>query len=353
MEACLDLKVVRVVEETEDAKTFIMHEAEGKEISFLPGQFLTLIFDLDGEEQRRTYSICTSPFELPDIGITVKKSGEGFASDYFVSHVKEGDRFRAFQPLGKFTVEPDPDQTRDIVLIGAGSGITPLMSILKTVLFTEPLSRIFLYYGNRHIDSIIFRKELNDLVDHYTGRLKIRHILSRADSGWVGLKGRMDEDMITFLLQEDKPSSDAHYFICGPSGLMESAIAALKNSGIEITRIHTEYFHVEILQNEYADEADLKERKVTIIFEGKEHIVSVPPYDSILTSALEKGIDLPNSCQMGQCGSCMAKIISGKINLVEQSALSEEQIRQGYCLTCVGFPMSDDIVIDFDETSRF
>lgn len=348
------LKIIKIVTETPEVKTYIFNETTGKEIYFLPGQFLTFSINIDGEELRRSYSISTAPFELPNIGITIKKSNNGYVSNYLVDNLKEGDILKAFPPLGKFTAEPlSPETNRQLILFGGGSGITPLMSIIKSVLYLEKQSSIILIYANRNIDSIIYRKELDELEILYTGRFKIIHILSQPDKEWKGLKGRINSNTVTEILNNLKITNETHFYICGPSGMTNEILSALEKLNINAERIHTEYFRVIILQNEPEDEIEIKARKVTIIMEGKEHIVNVEPYDSILSSALEQGLDIPNSCNIGQCSTCKAKLISGKINLVEQTALSDSEIAQGYCLTCVGFPLSDDIVIDYDATKNF
>lgn len=346
-------KIIKIVVETSEAKTYILNEISGKKINFLPGQFLTFSISIDGEELRRTYSISSAPFELPNISITIKKSLSGNVSNYLVDNLKEGDILKAFPPLGKFTVEPSSETCRQLILFGAGSGITPLMSIIRSILYLEKQSTITLIYVNRNLDSIIYRKELDELEQLYNGRLKVIHILSQPGEEWKGLKGRINSSMAVDLLNQLNVTKETHFYICGPTGMTNEILNTLEKLNIEAERIHTEYFSVIILQNAQDDDIEIKARKVTIIIDGKEHIVNVEPNDTILSSALEQGLDIPNSCNIGQCSTCKAKLISGKINLVEQTALSDSEIAQGYCLTCVGFPLSDDIVIDYDATKNF
>lgn len=349
----LTLKIVRIITETSEAKTFILNEATGKSLNFSPGQFLTFSLNISGEELKRSYSICTAPFELPNIGITIKKNLNGFVSNYLVDNLKEGDVLKAFSPLGKFTAEPSSEIKRNFVLFGTGSGITPLMSIIKSILYIEKESKIVLIYGNKNIDSIIYRKELDEFERLYEGRFKVIHTLTQPDNEWKGLKGRITSNFAIKILSDIKITDDTHYYICGTAGMMNEVLSALEKLNIDPHRIHTEYFSVIILQNAFDEDIETKTRKVTIIQDGKEHVITVEPNDSILSSALEQGLDIPNSCNIGQCSSCKAKLVSGKINLVEQTALTDEEISQGYCLTCVGFPLSDDIVIDYDATKNF
>lgn len=351
----LHLKVRDIREETAGAGTIYFSENNGKEISFTPGQFLTFPLLIDGVEKRKSYSICTSPAELPLIGITIKKTNDGYSSNYILDNLTPGDILTAYPPMGEFTVHLDPGTSRELVLVGAGSGITPLMSILKAALYVEKESTVKLYYGNRDEGSIIFRSQLEDLEKFYGRRLKIVHFLSapKETLNENQINQRITRSSFKRRLQSDGFGPDAQFYICGPEGMMTGVINALRDLGVNSSRIHTEYFKITISQDPYINEENIKTRHVTVIFEGKEHIITVKPYDSILQSALEQGLELPNSCQMGQCSSCRARLISGKINLVEQTALADWEINEGYCLTCVGYPMSDDVVVDYDATARF
>lgn len=356
----LALQVHKIIRETPDSKTFLFKEVNGKNISFLPGQFLTFPLLINGEEVRKNYSICTAPFELPVIGITVKKTAEGHSSDFIIENLHEGDVLRSYPPVGEFTIDPSAGNKSELVLIGAGSGITPLMSILKTTLYIEERSQVTLYYGNRNEESIIFRQNLEDLQKLYNKRLKVVHFLtqpsepaSTKDQFSCIVRGRITRESFKERLKTDGFTENTHFYICGPEGMIAGVINGLRDIGVNAPRIHTEYYKITIAQDAFVDEAEIKTRKVTIIFEGKEHVITVKPYDSILESALKQGLQLPNSCQVGQCSSCRARLISGKINLVEQTALEDWEIKEGYCLTCVGFPMSDDVVIDYDATARF
>lgn len=344
MDQLLSFRVSEIVQETEDTKTFILFE-ESNQIKFEAGQFLTFSLSIEGEEIRRSYSISSAPYELPGISITMKRSAEGFASNFLFEKVKPGDILHAYPPIGEFTAE-SAGSASEIYLIGAGSGITPLYSILRQMLHSGTDKKINLIYGNRDENSIIFCRELNQLASAYPQIFKLHHILSKPGPGWQGLKGRINRSFINSFLQS-RNTENAHFFLCGPPGMMIEVISTLKNLNVNSGQIHQEYFKITILQNA-EDEEDQKIRFVTILIEGKEHRIAVRPADSILESALEQGLEIPNSCRVGQCTSCRARLISGKINLVDQTALSEKDIEMGYCLTCVGFPLSDDIVIDYD-----
>lgn len=342
----LNLEVISAKRETEDTISLILKEKSGKEVSFTPGQFLTFIFDYEGGEVRRGYSICTSPNQLPEMGVAIKRVGEGFTSDYLFDKLKEGEVFQSVPPLGNFTIETDPNTKREMVLFGAGSGITPLMSMLKAVLENEPESKVTLIYGNRNEDSIIFRDELNELEEKYGNRFKVYYTLSRPSDEWKGHTGRITIDKTRQLYKDISPSEDAHYYLCGPEGMMLNVIDALKENGVAKDHIHREIYSTTVVDDEDVDDETYE---VTIIFGDKKKKVTVPPDKSILECALDEGFDLPNSCQFGICGTCRAKLLSGKLKLVDQTALSEEELEQGYCLTCVGHPASDNVVILYED----
>jgi len=345
MDQLLSFKIVDIIQETDDARTFLLREETGR-ILFEAGQFLTFSLMIDGEEVRRSYSISSAPYELPFVKITMKRSPGGFASNFLFENLKIGDNLCAYPPIGEFTTKT-AQNVKTLYLIGAGSGITPLISIIKDVLHTRTDKEINLIYGNRDISSIIFHEELNKLAQQYSDKFKVIYVLSQPDVEWDDLKGRINKSLITSLLKNTN-ISDVHFYLCGPPGMMIEVISALKNLNVYSDQIHQEYFKIIIMQNADEDEEEVKQRQVTILFEGKEYSIPVRPRDSILDSALEHGLEIPNSCRVGQCTSCRARLISGKINLVDQTALSEKDIALGYCLTCVGFPLSDDIVIDYD-----
>lgn len=348
MDQLLSFIILDIIQETENVKTFILQEATNQ-LTFKAGQFLTFSLMIDGEEAKRSYSISTAPYELPNVGITMKKSQNGFASNFLFENLQKGDTLNAYPPIGEFTFD-SAKGVKEVYLIGAGSGITPLFSILKDVLHTHKNLKINLVYGNRDLNSIIFRETLQQLEKQYPEKLSVTHVLTNPKNQFQGFKGRITKSLITDLLKE-KNLSQAHFFICGPPQMMIEVISGLKALNVYSDQIHQEYFKIIIKQNADEDEEEIKERCVTLLFEGKEYRIPVRPKDSILESALEHGIEIPNSCRVGQCTSCRARLISGKINLVDQTALSEEEIEAGYCLTCVGFPLSDDIVIDYEMKS--
>lgn len=345
----LNLVVDEIIDETHDTVSILLHEKDGRDLSFIPGQFLTFIFDVDGKETRRGYSIWTTPDELPQVGVAIKKFKDGISTKYLLEDLKVGDVIHSLPPLGNFIVEPKSENARTLIMFGAGSGITPLMSHLQSVLKHEHKSKVILFYGNHDEKSIIFNDRLNELSEKYPERFSIEHNLSNPSEDWVGLHGRIDRERATELL--DKYEKDitpkTEYYLCGPEGMMQTAMDVLKERGVERKKIHREIYTTKILDE--TEEFEQKEREVTIILRGERYKVIVQPDETIQEKALELGLEIPNSCQFGNCGTCKAKLLSGKLQLVEQTALTEEDIKQGYCLTCVGRPASDNVVIMYED----
>ncbi|MDZ7766720.1 MAG: ferredoxin--NADP reductase [Melioribacteraceae bacterium] len=345
----LNLVVDEIHHETKDTLNILLHEKDNRDLSFIPGQFLTFIFDADGNETRRGYSIWTTPDELPQVGVAIKKFKDGVTTKYLLENLKVGDVIKSLPPLGNFIIEPKKVNKRNLVMFGAGSGITPLMSHLQSVLKYEQMSKVLLLYGNRDEDSIIFKDRLQELQNEYPERLKIVHSLSQPNDAWDGLKGRIDREKVLDLFEnyQDWINSKTEYYLCGPEEMMQMIMDLLKEKDVERKRIHREIYTTKILDE--TDEIEEKDREVTLILNGERHKLIVPPDEPILQVGLAQGLDIPNSCQFGNCTTCKAKLLSGKLKLVEQTALSEEELEQGYCLTCVGFPASDNVVIMYED----
>ncbi|KUG26205.1 flavodoxin reductase (ferredoxin-nadph reductase) family 1 [hydrocarbon metagenome] len=345
----LNLIVDEIVNETHDTISILLHEKDNRDLSFLPGQFLTFIFDADGIETRRGYSIWTTPDDLPQVGVAIKKFKDGVTTKYLLESLKVGDSITSLPPLGNFTVETNQENERTLVMFGAGSGITPLMSHLQAILKYEPKSKVILFYGNHDEDSIIFYDKLNSLQKKYSDNFFIEHCLSKPKRNWNGVHGRIDSVKSIELLDKYKThfTGQVEYYLCGPEEMMQTVMNILKERNVDRKNIHREIYTTKVLDE--TDEIEEKEREVTIILQGERHKVLVMPNETILEKALEQGLEIPNSCQFGNCSTCKAKLLSGKLKLVEQTALSEEDIKQGFCLTCVGYPASDNVVILYED----
>ena len=349
------LKVQEIVRETSD--TIIIHfEQPAAPIAYHPGQFLTLIIDMKGEKVRRSYSMCSSPHADQTLAVAVKRVSNGKVSNFLNDHLKVGDTMEVMEPMGSFTPNLNPNFERHLVMIGAGSGITPLMSIIKSALSMETRSQVSLIYGNRSRQSIIFGKELEALQAKYSGRFKFIHVLSQPDSTWNGPQGRLNQTLILKVLEQlsnvEKP--DTEFYMCGPEGLMDEVKKALAIMHVPTQRVHKESF---VSSTSAAAPAAVAEepvsnvvvtREVTVIYEGSEYKFTVTPKQTILEAALDRDIDLPYSCQSGMCTACRGKCLSGKVKLDEEDGLSEHELKEGYVLTCVGHPLTGNVVIEID-----
>lgn len=386
----LTLNVVELTHETADAITIHLERADRQPVPSQPGQFLTLIVPCGTGKrpERRSYSLSSTPADAPRLSVTVKRVPGGLVSNHLLDTVRVGQTIEAMAPLGNFTTDVNPSQARQVVLIGAGSGITPLMSILKTVLQQEPQSRVLLVYGNRNEDTTIFREQLQRLEQQYAGRFEVEHVFSQpkqaakpSGGGLLGRlfgggssapaqpaaehrhTGRLNRTMLLRILEQRQGSApaQAEYFMCGPEGMMTEAKAALELLGVPADRIRRESFvaasdsaeaaaaqpegHGTVLAD---DKEEISARKVTVQYEGTEYVVEVQPGQTMLDAALDQDIDLPYSCQAGLCTACRGKCLSGKVHLDEREGLSDREIQQGYVLMCVGHPLTDDVVIEID-----
>lgn len=344
------LVVKEITHETPDTATFTFWHPVHQAISYQAGQFLTLCPEIGGKKVRRSYSMSSSPHTDASLAITIKRVVNGLVSNYLLDTLKVGDAIEVVEPMGKFVPKLNPLSTRDVVLFGAGSGITPLISIAKSVLTIEPNSRVFLYYGNRNQESIIFKKNLEELEEKFGNRLYITHILSQPQGVWVGEEGRISEGWAVRKLRASEVKIDtAEFFLCGPEGMTNDLRAGLKLLGVPADRTHFELFHSSPDIPEETDSQDtLQTQQVTIIYEGETHTVEVKPHQTILEAFLDQDIDLPYSCQAGMCTACIGKCTQGKVKMDEEDGLTEKEIQQGYILTCVAHPMSKNVVIEIE-----
>lgn len=347
-----DLTVKNIVHETKDAISIVFEQPANK-IQYKSGQFLTLIVNIDGRDVRRAYSLCSSPFADTDLAVTVKRVDKGLMSNWLPNNLKAGQKLKVMEPMGQFTTEFAATNKRHLVMFGGGSGITPMMSIIKSTLLQEPESICSLIYCNRDIDSIIFKEAFTQLETKYEGRLHVIHVLDNAPMNWQGYSGLLNRVMLVKLFERipnwglDKTT----YLMCGPEGMMKNVEALLGEQQIPSSKIFKESFVQGTIDKEQKKEAAPVttanvERTVTIKYDGQEYKVSVKPNDTILNSALDQGIDLPYSCQSGLCTACRGKALSGQVKLDEEEGLSKSEREEGYVLTCVGHPLTDDVVIE-------
>ena len=349
------LKVREVVQETADAISIVFEQPEPA-ITYKAGQFFTLIPTIEGKKVRRAYSACTSPYTDPYPAVTVKRVEGGLVSNFLNDQLKAGDTLEVMEPMGNFNLVPQADKKRHIVLLGGGSGITPLMAIAKSVLKEETQSLVSLIYANRSEESIIFKKQLDELQQQYADRLQVIHVLEQKPFSWECPTGLLKPELLKELLKQlpQWGTAQTEYFMCGPEGMMVNVEETLKELAIPKELVHRESFvagkteRVEGAADPIAAAGDdaPKSREVTVIMDGEEFKFTVEPDKTILETALDLDIDLPYSCQSGLCTACRGKCLSGKVKLDEDEGLSESELEEGYVLTCVGHPQTDDVVIE-------
>lgn len=346
------LPVKKVVRETKDAIT-IYFDPQDHQIDYKAGQFFTLILDIDGKSVRRSYSLCTSPFTDAFPGVTVKRVEGGLVSNYLNDHVKEGDPIALMEPMGVFTTTIEPDQERNLVMFAGGSGITPMMALAKSILHKEPKTTLTLVYANRDKDSIIFQEALKDMEAAHPENFKVVHILENPPADWTGYKGRISPGIIGDILGNRRDLGPVdEYFMCGPEGMMNSISTAFRELNLPKEKLRKESFTAGTPAAKSVD-APVESAattagafQVTVIYDGEEHHFEVEPDKTILETALDLDIDLPYSCQSGLCTACRGKCLSGKVEMDEMEGLSEAEIEDGYVLTCVGHPKTDNVVIE-------
>ena len=324
------------------------------------GQYLTLRFHINDREERRSYSMCSSPLEK-DLSVTVKKVPGGKVSTHIHQNVKEGDLIEVMPPDGRFFTELHPDNKKNYYLIGAGSGITPLISILKTVLETEPMSFVFLLYGNRNEDSIIFKDQLEQLQKKYEGQLHVEHILSRprrekkpglgglfskGKITWKGKTGRIDGKVVKQFLTECPPRhKTSEFFLCGPGEMIDKVEKTLLADGMDKEHIHHEYFTT---PGTGPVAKGVAGAKVIATLDSHQYEVTVPEGKQILFALLDANVDAPYSCTSGACSTCMAKLLRGTVKMDACYALDDSEIEQGFILTCQAHPTSGEVELTFD-----
>jgi len=321
--------------------------------AFAPGQYLTLRATIDGEDLRRSYSICSGPDD-GELRIAVKQVEGGPFSTWVNSAVKAGDRLDVMTPTGRFGIRHQPDAARTYLGIAAGSGITPILSIVRGIMAREPKSRFFLLYGNRSTANMLFREALAELKDRYLGRLAVLYTLSREEQDVAALNGRLDAGKVRLLLRALAPASAIdHVLICGPEGMAEEIGPVLESLGIGPERIHVERF-VSVLGGRprvkpTAIELNAPRRNATLIYDGKRRDVLVAEGEAILDAALRAGLDLPYACKGGMCCTCRAKVIDGAAAMEVNYSLEPWEQQAGYVLTCQARLTSDRIVVDYDQ----
>ncbi|MFJ5733211.1 1,2-phenylacetyl-CoA epoxidase subunit PaaE [Streptomyces paradoxus] len=345
------LRVAAVQPLCEDAAavSFDIPAELAEEFTFAPGQSLTLRRDIDGRDERRSYSICAPAGTAPRIGVRVVPGG--LFSSWLVHDVRPGDTVEVMAPTGAFT--PDLTTPGHHVLIAAGSGITPMVSIAESVLAADPRSTVTLLYGNRRTGTVMFADELADLKDLYPARFQLAHVLSREPREAEVLSGRLDAERLSALVDAlvDVESAD-HWWLCGPHGMVRAAQQVLTGLGVPADRVHQELFYADDEPVREVQHAETGPRgpvsQVTVTLDGRSTTAPLPRDRTLLEGAQQTRPDLPFACKGGVCGTCRALVTDGKADMRRNFALEPSEVDAGYVLTCQTFPVSEALTVDFD-----
>jgi ring-1,2-phenylacetyl-CoA epoxidase subunit PaaE len=357
------LTVAAVEELTDDsvAVSFAVPLELRDGFDFEPGQHVTvrLLDPAGGDEVRRSYSICSTPTHLRERGVVrigVRQIAGGVFSSYAISGLRSGDRVDVLPPLGHFTTAFDPARSRHYAAIIAGSGITPVLSLVATALQTEPASRFTLLYGNRRAASVMFAEELADLKDRYPQRLHVVHVLSREPQLSPLLSGRIDAERLRAILDAGLVDSTGvdEWFLCGPYEMVVDAKGVLAERGVADRAVRTELFHVEDEPTPTRTPArpeggaSAGGTTVTILLDGRESTFTMGREERVLDAALRVRGELPYACKGGVCSTCRARLVEGKVVMAHNYALEPDQLAAGYVLTCQSSPVTDHLVVDYD-----
>jgi ring-1,2-phenylacetyl-CoA epoxidase subunit PaaE len=351
------LKIKDVREETDDCKSiaFEVSDELKEEFKYFQGQHLTLKAIISGEDVRRNYSLCSSPLDN-EWRVAVKKLIGGKFSTFANERLKKGDTLEVMPPAGHFYTEVKAGNKKHYVLFSAGSGITPMLSIMKTVLRTEQESTITLVYGNKNTLSIIFHEEIEGLKNKYMNRLSVYYILSREKLEEPVFNGRITSEKCDELFKGliDVKTGD-EFFICGPEPMINAVNDSLKKSGVVEDKIHFELFsspgaQFGAFKTTISKEDEGKVSNITVTSDGKTFTFNLPyGQDNLLDAAMREGADLPFACKGGVCCTCKARLLEGEVDMERNYGLVKEEIEAGFILTCQAFPKTEKVVIDFDD----
>lgn len=347
------LRIAEVRRETPESVSlrFELPDELADEYGFVQGQHVALRTQFDGEEQRRSYSIC-SGCDDGELRVAVKKVTGGRFSTWVNDALKPGDAIDVMTPEGRFHVPLAPERARHYVAFAAGSGITPVLSLIRTTLAREPSSRFTLVYGNRRQASVMFHEALEDLKDRYLTRFRLFNVFSREAQEIDLFNGRIDAGKVRQFLDTLVPvASIDEAFVCGPSSMIDEAEGALLAAGVAREHVHVERFGVPSgAASAAVDDADAAEAKLTLVIDGVQREVDFHRgQHSILEAGRAAGLDLPYSCKGGMCSTCRGKLIEGEVRMARNFALEPHEVAAGYVLTCQAYPLSERVLVSYDE----
>jgi ring-1,2-phenylacetyl-CoA epoxidase subunit PaaE len=350
------LTVSEIKSETPDcvSVTFEVPANLVQDYQYVQGQHLTLKLLVNGKEVRRSYSLCSSPLSKEPMRVAVKRVKGGMGSNFINDNFKKGYELEVMTPMGNFHTELKSTNKKHYVLFAGGSGITPMMSIIKTTLVAEPQSKLTLFYGNFDEPSTIFKKELDEIVALNSGRVALHYIFEKpATPGFpADLIGMMTKEKVKELISKYLERNPViEYFICGPGPMMDNVKEVLESNNVNKNFIHIEYF-TSVIEEPKKDAADIKGAicEVTVIADGKETTFQLATDgDAILDAAMDAGVDAPFSCKGAVCATCRAKLMEGKVTMTMNYALTDDEVEDGYILTCQSHPTTPVVVVDYDR----
>ncbi len=350
------LRVADIRRDTRDSIVVTLEPNNGDvaRFKFIPGQYLTFRHEFDGEELRRNYSICAGKDDGV-LRIGVKRVDGGCFSNWANDNLSVGDLLDAMPPAGRFCAPIEPEKSKSYFGFAGGSGITPFISIIKSVLAAEPNSEFTLVYGNRSLSAVMFREELEDLKNRYLGRFSIVHVLETDAEEIELFTGRLDRAKCDALFDSWLRVDDADLaFICGPEPMMDAVSEALTARGVDESRIKIERFGAPQQGRATTSAARVADptahaAKATIILDGAAHEIDVAPGQTVLEAARAANLDAPYSCTKGVCSTCRARIVKGEVEMAANYALEDYEVKAGYVLSCQSRPISNTVVVDYDQ----
>jgi ring-1,2-phenylacetyl-CoA epoxidase subunit PaaE len=348
MSSFYKLAIKEIIRETADAVSILFNVPEELQsnYSFVAGQYVNLKVTLDGQEIRRAYSICAAP-QSGELRIAVKSVKNGFFSKFANEKLSVGNVIEVGTPEGKFTFEPKADRQKNYAAFVAGSGITPVFSIIKSVLEEEPNSTFVLVYGNKSEKETIFHNQLHNLQLQYVGRLFVQYVYSQSTAD-NALLGRIDHTTVNYILKSKHAEMEfSKYFLCGPEEMIQIVTAALKENNVSDSDIKFELFSTSSSGSK-ADVGASGHTSISILVDDEETTFEMSQQQTVLEAALKQGLDVPYSCQGGICSSCICKITEGAAEMKKNQILSDAEVAEGLTLACQAYPTTATIKIDFD-----
>ena len=355
------LKVIDVKKETEDTISiaFDVPNELDEFFNYKPGQYITLQFDLNGQQVRRSYSLCSSPAIEEPLRIGVKRVKDGLVSNHINDNLKVGDTVEVLPPDGRFFAEIKKENYKTYYLFAAGSGITPIISILKTVLLIEERSYVYMIFGNRSKKTIMFQEELEQFEETFKDRFVLVQTLSRPKSSWSDIweksthnefrKGRVDRECVEWFINEYPPyAQNVEYYICGPGKMIDNTVKTLENIDVPYERIFIENFGGDDVNTSVAITEEFENSNLIAKLNGESIRIKIPKGKTILRALIDVGKEPPYSCEGGVCSTCVCKIKKGKVHMKNNLALRDKEVAEGYVLSCQSIPLTDEIEVIYE-----